>query len=185
MTAGAAPAMAAGPVNAPISGEVERITITNRNDHWSGGTMVVGGQVVILPRNLLLDLPANRLTLKQLFDQAPLACVTAGETGLAKADRCNASGTGAIVSIAANRTNGGNVIAGDVLIEKGVESVTGAVTYINYTDGYYRLAGNPGDPTTGVMVRLNDPEGRHTAQQGAGCAPGSPNCSAASRSRSR
>jgi len=49
---------------------------------------------VILPENLLLDLPANRLTLWQLFDQPPAGCKAAGESGLAKADKCNASGAG-------------------------------------------------------------------------------------------
>jgi hypothetical protein len=59
-----------------------------------------------------------------------------------------------------------NVIAGDVFIQKGVETVKGTVTYINYTDGYFRLNGIANDANTGVMVRLNDPENRHTVQQG-------------------
>jgi hypothetical protein len=155
-----------------ISGEIERITINNPADHWSGGTIQVGGQAVILPRNMLYDLPANRLTLKQIYDQAPAACLTTGETGLAKGDRCNGTGTGGFAALSANRTTAGNVIAGDVLIQKGIELVTGTVSYINYTEGYVRLNGNPNDPTTGVMVRLNDPDGRHTIQQGAGCAGG-------------
>ncbi len=159
-----------------ISGEIERITINDPADHWSGGTIQVGGQSVILPRNLLIDLPANRLTLKQLYDEAPAACLATGETGLAKADACNTSGTGGFITLSANHTSNGNIIAGDVLIQKGIEVVTGTVSYIDYTDGYYRLNGNPGDPTTGVMVRLNDPTGRHTVQQGLGCS-GGPNCS--------
>lgn len=167
----------AAPVNAPVAGEIQFITLDNPADHWSGGTIVVGGQVVILPRNLLLDLPANRVTLQELFAQAPAACVAVGESGLAKGDSCNVTGMGGIASIAANRTNAGNVIAGDVLIEKGAEAVTGTVSYIDYNDGYFRLNGIPGDPATGVMVRLNDPDGRHTVQQGLGCAAGSPNCS--------
>src|SRR5574341_608437 len=162
---------------APVSGEIERIFINDINNHWSGGEMVVGGQVVIIPRNLLIDLPANRLTLTQLFEQAPAACVAAGETGLAKLDTCNPSGAGAFATIAATKNNNGNVIAGDVFIEKGREAVTGNVTYISYTDGYFRLSGLPNDPNTGVMVRLNDPTGRHTVQQGLGCDPLSPNCS--------
>jgi len=121
----------------PILGEIERISIDNAADHWSGGTIVVGGQVVILPRNLLLDLPANRLTLKQLFDQAPAACVANGESGLAKADLCNQSGAGGFAVLSANRSDFGNVIAGDVFLQKGQESVTGTVTFINYDDGYY------------------------------------------------
>ncbi len=44
---------------APVSGEIERIFINDRTDPWSGGEIVVGGQIVIIPRNLLMDLPAN------------------------------------------------------------------------------------------------------------------------------
>ncbi|MEQ1591970.1 MAG: Ig-like domain-containing protein [Thiobacillaceae bacterium] len=161
----------------PVSGEIQRISLNNPSDHWSGGVIVVGGQNVIIPRNLLIDLPANRLTLKQIFDQAPATCVAAGETGLAKGDACNASGMGGIASISANRNSHGNIIAGDVLIEKGVELVTGVVTYIDYDNGYFRMNGNPGDSATGVMVRINDPDSRHTVQRGPGCA-GGPNCSA-------
>jgi chitodextrinase len=162
---------------APITGEIERLTVNNQQDPWSGGVIVVGGQNIIIPRNLLMDLPANRLTLTQTFAQAPAACLQRAESGLAKADFCNASRTGAIATIHANRTSAGNVIAGDIFIQKGVETVKGKVTYINYTDGFFRLNGNPNDANTGVMVRLNDPGNRHTVQQGLGCQPGSVNCS--------
>lgn len=173
----------AAPVQAPIIGEIESITIDTPGDHWSGGAIVVGGQSVILPRNLLIDLPANRLTLKQIFDQAPAACVSAGESGLAKGDSCNASGMGGFAMIAANVTSAGNIIAGDVVIHKGIESVAGTVTFINYTDGYLRVNGGAlnatqVDDNTGVMIRINDPTGRHTVQQGLGCLPGALNCSA-------
>jgi fibronectin type 3 domain-containing protein len=162
---------------APITGEVERLTLNSQKDPWSGGVIVVGGQNIIIPRNLLMDLPANRLTLNQTFAQAPPACLQRAESGLAKADFCNANKTGAIATIHANRTSAGNVIAGDILIQKGVETVKGIVTYINYTDGYFRLNGAPNDANTGIMVRLNDPGNRHTVQQGLGCQPGTVNCS--------
>ena len=162
---------------APITGEIERLTLNNQQDPWSGGIVVVGGQNIIIPRNLLMDLPANRLTLNQVFAQAPPACLQRAESGLAKADFCSTNKTGAIATIHANRTSAGNVIAGDVFIQKGMETVKGKVTYINYTDGYYRLNGVANDANTGVMVRLNDPENRHTVQQGLGCQTGSVNCS--------
>ena len=74
---------------APITGEIERLTLNNAQDPWSGGIIVVGGQNIIIPRNLLMDLPANRLTLTHTFAQAPPACLQRGESGLAKADFCN------------------------------------------------------------------------------------------------
>ena len=171
-----------GAVMAPIVGEIERISLDNPADVWSGGRIIVRGDNVVIPRNLLIDLPANRLTLQQLFAQAPPSCLANGETGLAKADRCNTRVRGGSATIFANRTGGGDVIAGDVRIAKAVESVTGTVTFVKYTDGYFRLNGIPGDNATGVMVRVNDPSGRHTIQQGLGCAPGNTeNCSADAR----
>jgi Dockerin type I domain len=167
-----------------ISGEVERIIVDTPTDRWSRGTMVVGGQNVIIPRNLVIDLPANRLTLQELFVNAPSACPDTDsngvpdETGLAKADSCNHSFTGAAVTILANKTSNGDVIAGDVFLEKATEIVSGIISYINYDEGYFRVDGNPGDTTTGAMVRVNDPEGRFTHQVGAGCLGSGPNCSA-------
>src|ERR1051325_602951 len=166
----------AAAVNALIVGEIERITLNTPTDVWSGGRMVVGGHEVIIPRNLLMDLPANRLTLQQVFAGAPAACVAKGESGLAKADTCNTSGTGGYATIAANHTSAGDVIAGDVFLQKGTETETGVVSFINFTDGYFRINGTPGSATTGVMVRFNDPIGRQSHQQGLGCA-GGPNCS--------
>ena len=167
----------AAPAQTDLAGEIERITLDNPADYWTGGKIVVGGQTVILPKNLLLDLPANRLTLWQLVDQAPEPCKSRGETGLAKGDTCNVSGTGGIATLTANRTNAGNIIAGDVLIAKGAEWVTGKVTFINHTDGYIRIDGEPGVDVGGTLARMNDPSSRHTIQMGLGCAAGVDNCS--------
>jgi hypothetical protein len=170
------------PIIASAGGEIEKITLNDPNDHWSGGVIVAGGQNIIIPKNLQIDLPANRVTLKQLFDEASASCQAApggGETGLAKGDKCNLSGSGGIATIAGTRLDNGNVIAGDVLIEKAAESIIGQITYINYTDGYFRVNGKiDGTDSGGIIVRINDPDSRHTIQQGLGCAAGSPNCSA-------
>jgi len=179
----------ADPVSNVIGGEVERIIVDDPTDTWSSGIMVVAGQNVIIPRNMVIDLPANRLTLQQFFVNAPSACSAdvnpadgiPDETGLAKADSCNGSFTGAAVTMLANKTNGGDVVAGDIMLEKATELVSGIVSYINYDDGYFRVDGIPGDPTTGAMVRVNDPEGRFTHQTGLGCADSGPNCSADTR----
>ena len=99
------------------------------------------------------------------------------QTGLAKGDTCNATGTGGLATIQATRLDNGNVIAGDIFIQKAAEVITGQITYINHNDGYFRVNGVVGSATTGVMVRLNDPDSRHTIQQGLGCEASSPNCS--------
>jgi hypothetical protein len=152
-----------------IVGKIDSLQIDNPADKWSGGSIVVAGQHVILPRNLLLDLPANRLTLQELFEQAPAISVAAGETGLA-ADELSSYG-GGFATVLANRTAHGNVIAGEVHIDKGQELLTGVVTYIDYDDGYFRINGATGSPNTGVMIRINDPFGRHTIQKGPGVDP--------------
>lgn len=163
--------------NGAIAGEILFITLDDPGDPWSGGTMVIGSQEVIIPRNLLIDLPANRLTLRDLFNQAPPVCASRGETGLARADTCLLGGPGGVASILANRTDaGGNIIAGDVFVEKAQEALGGVVTFIDHTDGYFRINGITGDSTTGTMIRINDPSGRFTIQQGLGCGPGG-NCS--------
>jgi hypothetical protein len=173
---------------AAITGEIEAITLTTPGNVWSGGTMTVGGQVIILPANLLIDLPNDYQSLQQLYTNAPAACKTSGpggsaETGLAKTDNCNAQAKGAQATILANRTDSGNVIAGSVGIAKANEIVNGNITYINFAQGYFRLNGTFNatqvDDGTGVMVRVNDPTGRHTVQSGLACAAGSTavNCS--------
>ena len=156
-----------------ISGTIDLLEIDDPNDVWSGGRMVVNGQVVIIPRNLIIQLPANWLTLQQIFDQAPPAAKAIGKSGLATID---GPGFGGFANVLGNRTGFGNVIAGDIFIEKGREVANGMVTFINHTDGYLRIDGLVGDDTTGLMIRINDPTGRHTIQSGKGC-DGGPNCS--------
>lgn len=167
--------------SALITGEVQRITLDpSCADVWCGGTMTVGGQDVVIPRNLVIDFPANRLTLRQLIEQAPAACAAAGESGLARMDQCLSSPRGAIATIEGNRSACGDVVAGHVFLAKGTEFIQGVVTFVNHTDGYFRVNGTASADAGGYMVRLNDPTGRHSIQQGLGCGT-TPNCSADAR----
>lgn len=147
---------------------------------------MASGQDVIIPTNMLIDLPANRLTLRQLFEQAPAACLALGETGLARADACVDGGPGGMLTAVANLTRGFQVIAGEALVSKGPSQaglpvdtvVSGIVTFLDYTDGFLRINGIPGSPLSGTIIRLNDPDSVHTIQQGLGCDATMPNCSA-------
>jgi hypothetical protein len=159
-----------------IIGSIDAICVDDLSNFYSGGSIVVAGQQVIIPANLMIDLPANRVTLAQLFLDAPPASFAEGETGLAVRDRSRASFPG-IATILANTTVNLTPIAGSVDIEKAGDGISGIVTYINYDEGYFRVNGRPNDPTNGAMVRINDPDGIHTIQSGAGCIPGMPNCS--------
>ena len=166
-------------VQTPVMGLIERIVVDNPADLWSGGSIKVGGQTLIVPRNLLIDLPANRLTLQQILEQAPPACQALGETGLSWTDACLQGEPGGFATIAANQRRDGLIVAGDIFIQRGIELLSGTITYISYSGGYFRVNGTAGDPNTGTLVRLNDPDSRHTIQQGPGCDPAlGPNCSA-------
>ncbi|MCX6107892.1 MAG: hypothetical protein NTY08_18850 [Proteobacteria bacterium] len=163
-----------------LIGEIQSFTVLNKADVWSKGVISVSGINVIIPRNLIIQMPVSRYTLQELFTQAPESCRAAGKTGLARSDSCFSGYRGAIATILANRQGTGEVIAGEVRIEKAPESLMGVVTYINYSEGYFRLNGTPNDSMTGAMVRLNDPIARHTIQAGLGCstvATAGSNCS--------
>ncbi len=163
---------------ASLVGAIDHVSLDDPLDPWSGGQMVVGGQVVVLPRNLLLDLPANRMSLQQLYATAPPAALAMGETGLALMDKSISvcSSGPAIATVIGNRTPAGNLIAGEVFIAKGSELVNGVVTFIDHDAGFLRIDGITADPATGLMIRINDPTSRYTIQSGPGC-DGGPNCS--------
>ncbi len=178
----------------PIVGAIEAMTVNPPDfvgDIYAGGTITVAGQLMIMPRNLLIDAPAARFTLAQGFGFAPGDCLALGQSGLAAADTCTDAVT-STATILANRQLDGTVIVGDIWLDKGnAESITGIVTAIDHTEGYLRINGVVGDINTGTMLRFNDPERRHSIQDGAGCRPaGAPqaglpsppgNCSADTR----
>jgi PKD repeat protein len=169
------PAAAQDPATgALVTGKIDLIQVDDPTDPWSGGSMVVAGQLVIVPRNLICNLPANFLSIQQLLADAPPAAQNKGVTGLATLDGLEFPG--GFATVLGNRTSFGNLIAGEIYIDKGVDAVNGTVTYVDYTNGYLRINGVIGDDTTGTMIRINDPDSRFTIQQGPGC-DGGPNCS--------
>src|SRR2546422_5668803 len=168
LASGTASAQAPPPGAVPITvvGLIKAITLDVPGDLFSSGTIsigtiplaVTGDYTVIIPRNLLLDTPGNnRLTLQQFVQGGHVSGVPIEGIGLA--------------AIRANQLVDGRIIAGSVAIQKGNESLTGDVTFINHTDGYFRIAGTPNADIGGTMVRINDPLGRYTIQQGLGCSP--------------
>jgi len=165
-----------GVTGATVSGEIEFIAVDNPDDFFSAGTMVISGQAWIIPANLLIDLPANRLSLQQMFAQAPPEAQALGESGLSASDSSLRGRGGATAHILGNQMPDGRNIAGDVFIQKDVDVVTGTVSYLNYVEGYLRINGENGQDVGGTMIRFNDPDGIHSVQTGAGCGDG-PNCS--------
>jgi hypothetical protein len=144
-----------GETGAIFLSHITNIVIDDPTDVWSSGTITLqDGHQVIIPRNLVMDLPANRLTLANfcLGDQVP-----ENQKTLGGADT-NLCGVGHLASIIANRQGDGTVIAGDVFISKDDDSIQGTVTAIN-DDGSFVVDGVQ-------LVKLNDPDAVHSIQPG-------------------
>jgi len=162
-----------GAVSITIVGPIKAITVDTPGDPFSSGTisvgtiplLVAGDYVVIIPRNLLIDMPnGDVLTLQQFVAGAKVSGLPIEGNGIA--------------TIQANKVADGRVLAGTVNIAKGGDILMGQVTFINHTDGYLRINGTANADLGGSMLRINDPAGVHTVQQGLGCsALGGPNCS--------
>ena len=162
-----------GAVSITIVGPIKAMTVDTPGDPFSSGTisvgtiplLVAGDYVVIIPRNLLIDMPnGDVLTLQQFVAGAKVSGLPIEGHGIA--------------TIQANKVTDGRVIAGTVNIAKGGDILMGQITFINNTDGYLRINGTANADLGGTMLRINDPAGAHTVQQGLGCsALGGPNCS--------
>ena len=175
------------PTKVTLIGDIERITLDNPADVFTSGVIEMSGVRVVIPANLIIQMPVQRFTLQELFTQAPAPCKMVNQTGLALSDSCFFESRAAVATILANRTESGVIVAGDVEIAKAGEFVSGIVTYIDHKEGYVRVNGNAVAPsatvtknnwkTTGVMIRINDPQARHSIQSGLGCASAASNCS--------
>ena len=157
----AAPARAAPPPQ-PVSpfdliGFLQAATRSG-TDSLAGGTLTVHGQVVTVPRNTIVLLPATALTWAELFTLAPPPYGPT-QTGLALGD-APAPTTTWQVHVVGNRV-GDQYIAGLITFaQDALATGQGFVNSIDYTSGELRVGGTIGDPTTGQRVRLNDPIGR-------------------------
>ena len=128
----------------------------------SGGTVTVNGQVVIVPSNSLVQLPATFLTWPELFRLAPPPYGPT-QSGLALTDSPPPLGSYE-VHVQGNRV-GDQYIAGLVTISQ-LSLVTGQgfINYIDYVRGEVRVGGILGSSSSGQRVRLNDPLGRFAQQ---------------------
>ncbi|MEE2882874.1 MAG: Ig-like domain-containing protein [Planctomycetota bacterium] len=180
-----------------VLGEIENIFVDDMDDMFSAGWIIADGTAVRIPSGLLIDLPANRLTIRDLMAGAPPECLALEESGLGSSDECvrNKGMQGGGAQILANRQPDGFVIAGDVFILKNMTgnvaggivgpTVAGSVSYIDFDDGYFVINGIPNEPPVaaggndnrGVIVRINDPETRQTIQSGLACNGSFTNCS--------
>ncbi|MFJ1253575.1 PKD domain-containing protein [Cupriavidus sp. CuC1] len=153
-----------------VLGYIQEATLDACGDALCGGKMRVNGHTIVIPSSTIVILPANSLTWKELFTQAP-APYTNVATGMALAD------SPAPISSYEAHVIGNQVgdvyIAGLVYIsQQSLNSGTGFINYIDYASGEMRVGGRlvrdgSGVPQNvldaskpGVRVRVNDPGGR-------------------------
>ena len=155
-----------------IAGFLQEATLNGPNaTAITGGKLKVNGHVVVVPDQTIVILPANALTWKELFDQAP-APYTGIATGMALTDSPPPLTTYE-AHVIGNRV-GDTYIAGLIyLSQQELNSGAGYINYIDYADGTMYIGGKLNvDLTTGVpqnvldgnnpgtRVRINDPIGR-------------------------
>ncbi|MFT3757041.1 MAG: hypothetical protein QM769_14080 [Pseudoxanthomonas sp.] len=151
-------------------GHLQRASIDNPADPLSGGRMVIGGKDILLPRNLLITMPGQYLTLQDLFRGPhpggfgePLAAVQAS-TGLALDDLPRPARP--VLFQASGNIVNGEYVAGLVSTmpqgfnEEGEGS--GYIRAIDYVRGELLVGPHPSQATpaaTLVRVRINDQQG--------------------------
>jgi hypothetical protein len=126
-----------------------------------GGTITVNDQVVTVPKDTILQMPAAALTWQQVFALAPapygLAAVPPA-TGLAQTDIPKPLGTYE-VHVQGNRV--GDIYTAGLLFlaQSSLQSSQGFINFIDLTTGLFEVGGAMGTAGTGQRVLINDPAG--------------------------
>lgn len=141
-----------------LTGHIESFSVADAADPLSAGTMVVHGVEVVLPRNLIIQMPARYLTATDIVALNPLAAGVNSGLALADVPRPESAYE---ASIAGNIV-GDRYIAGLVWISQhSLAEGAGFIQGID-PDGTIRVVANP-DPAAGAQpvtrVRINDPDG--------------------------
>ncbi|MGO4330882.1 hypothetical protein AB4Z48_23405 [Cupriavidus sp. 2TAF22] len=156
-----------------IVGFLQEATLNGPNPTAvTGGKLKVNGHVVVVPDHTIVMLPANALTWKELFDQAP-APYTGVSSGMALADSPQPLTTYE-VHVIGNRV-GDTYIAGLIFLsQQDLNAGAGYINYIDYAAGEMYVGGkltldlatgvpqnvlSAGNP--GTRVRINDPDGKY------------------------
>ena len=154
-----------------VLGFIQQATLDPCGDSFCGGKIVVNNKTIVVPANTIAILPANALTWKELFLQAPFPYTNVA-TGMAMADSPKPLTTFE-AHITGNQVNG-TFIAGLINIsQQSANAGAGFINFIDYSIGEMRVGGKlVRDATTGVpmntldsvnpgaRVRINDPIGR-------------------------
>jgi hypothetical protein len=166
------PAFAAGQLPVPassqfdVTGFIQSATLGgpgsgSGSGAHQGGFITVNDQVITVPSETIVILPANALTWEELFALAP-APYTGAATGMALSD-VPAPLTTYEAHVIGNRVLGGPggadvYIAGLIYIsQQALNTGAGYINCIIYTTGELRVGGLIGNCATGARVQLNDP----------------------------
>jgi hypothetical protein len=149
-----------------INGFLQSATVNRPNDPHSGGTLTVNGQLITVPDETIVILPANALTWQELFSQAPapygVNAPGGPATGMAMNDT-PAPITTYEVHVTGNRVLGGSggadlYIAGLINIaQNGLNAGAGFINFMDYSNGEMEVGGVIGVQNTGTKIRFNDP----------------------------
>ena len=142
-----------------IVGHIQRLTLDSPADPLSGAKLTVNGVEVVLPKNLVIQLPAAYFTAQQLFDKAQGVSKKYGESGLALSDKFPPLAAFE-VAVSGNIVNG-VYLAGLVAIsQQSLNIGAGFIHHIDTATGMMCVGGSPTAVTcawSDTRIRLNDP----------------------------
>jgi len=143
-----------------VTGTIQSATLdpTCSTNVTCGGTIVVNNQLIIVPKNTILQMPATAITWQQLYTKAP-SPYGPTQTGLALSDNPSPRVTFE-AHIVGNRNNDQYIAGLIFLSQSSLQSGQGFINFINYTTGELQVGGTIGDSATGERVKINDPIGR-------------------------
>src|SRR5579884_3037126 len=140
-----------------VTGFIQAATVNNPANVLSGGTITINHQLIVVPDNTILQMPAAALTWQQVFAMAPPPYGPT-QSGLAMNDVPRPLATYE-AHVIGNRV-GNTYIAGLVfLAQHSLQSSQGFINFIDYTTGIFEVGGVMGVQGTGQRVKINDPAG--------------------------
>jgi hypothetical protein len=136
-------------------------------------TLVVNGRRIAVAGDVPVAFPGRQFRMREVAAHAPAVCRARGETGLLVTDRCLREQRDGVRPrrVAAHLTSDDTdaAVAGSVTMIGTRDQLSGPVTFISLSDGYLRVGGEYGADKAGTLLRLNDPTGSLSVQQGRAC----------------